>query len=189
MNKFVFVASHLGSEHLKLVNILNTHSQIQIQNTNSIYLNPISLESAFSLKHKLDNSSAIYGDCLLINPQLQTKNLYSICKFIYFINTARSSLNRIVSILKIRPQFAANYYCYRLRRLYEMSKSNEGVLVTPQNLQESLEKIKNYLDLLTPICGEWSTSEDQDDLIPNDIIKKCEDRYEYYLYKMKNINR
>lgn len=186
MNKFVFVVSHLGSEYLQLLDILNTNPQIQIQNTNFIYFNPTSLEPILKLEHKLPNSSAIYGDCLLRNFNLQTKNLYSLCKFIYLIGPAKPSINRIISQLNIEPLFAYRYYCYRLRRIYEMIRENPGVVVNTQKIQESLDEVKNYLDLTEELKGDLTESPFED-IAPFEIVKYCEERYEYYLYKIRSI--
>lgn len=186
MNKFVFVVSHLGSDYLKLVDVLNSNPQIQIQNTNFIYFNPISLEPILRSEHKLLNSSAIYGDCLLKNFNLQTKSLYSLCKFIYFISPAKYSINRIMSELGVQPLFASRYYCYRLRRIYEMVRENSGVFVNTQKFQDSLNEIKNYLDLTEELNGNFEESPFED-IAPFEVVKYCEERYEYYLYKIKSL--
>ena len=188
MNKFVFVVSHLGSDYLNLINALNNHPKIQIFDNNCIYRNPLSLKITCSLEHKLLNSSAIYGDCLLRNVNLQTNDLYSICKFIYLIDSAKPSLNKIIANTNnFNIEFAARYYCYRLRRIYEMMKCNFGVFVDTQKFSESLLEISKYLDLTESCSGEFLETP-YENVIPSDILQYCEERYEYYLYKIRSIN-
>ena len=201
MNKFVFVVSHLGSSSGEFVNILNSHPNIEIQNTGFIYTSPLSLEPVLKLPHKLLNSGAIYGDHLLKNFNLQTKNLYPICKFIYYISPAKPSINSICSTVGINFDGAFRYYCYRLRRIYEMIKDCPGVFITDQIAEKSLENVQSYLDLIEPFHYEWPPKQSllnliepfryewppkqSLDAVPYDIISKAEERYEYYLYKIK----
>ena len=84
-------------------------------------------------------------------------------------------------------EFAARYYCYRLRRIYEMMKCNFGVFVDTQRFSESLLEISKYLDLTESCSGEFLETP-YENVIPSDILQYCEERYEYYLYKIRSIN-
>ena len=186
MNRFVFVISHLGSDYLSLIDSLNNHPQIQIYDTNSFYNSPISLEPILNLEHKLPNSSAIYGDCINKNINLQTKELYLICKFIYLIDPPKLALNKIIHFEKVDHLYAMRYYTYRLRRIYEIAKEASGVLVNTQKFKESLKEISQYLELSEECKGEFVTVPTEN-IVSFETLKHCEERYEYYLYKINSV--
>ena len=188
MNRFVFVISHLGADYSNLTDVLNNHPQIQIYDTNSVYNSPISLEPILSLEHKLSNSSAIYGDCILKNINLQSKDLYSICKFIYLIDSPKLSLNKIMTSENIDHIHAMRYYTYRLRRIYEIAKTASGVLVNTEKFGDSLSEISQYLDLFEECKGEFNSNL-VENIVPFETIQYCEERYEYYLYKIRSAIR
>jgi len=194
MRTVVFVVSHLGSESHELVRILNNNPRVQISNTeNEHYNHPLDLRNLLEKKHKLDNAAAVYGDHLLFNYCLSSKAIYSICKFIYLIRPAKSTLN---IIRRLYPNYtnltAYRYYCFRLRRIFEMAKKTPGsVLITWSDLanDKGYSLIEKYLNLKEPLVhsneGFLETDEDE---IPAEYVDLAQSSYERYLYSLKQID-
>lgn len=187
MKKVVFLVSHLGSGSNLLSNILDNNPRIQGFRTGKSYVNFHSLESLTDQPHKLDNTAAIYMDELNFNYNLASKSLYSSCKFIYFIREARGSLEDLILNYKYYPAAAMRYYCYRLRRICEMSKNTpDAILLTWDNLhkKEGMELIEEYLNLrerlIVPDMSSIITK-----TVPLEIVEKSQNAYERYLYFLK----
>lgn len=195
MKRILFVCSHYYSGSTGLCAALDANPRIQGYNFNShnTYTTPLNLISLTDQPHKLKNKAAIYMDELLENHQLQTKQAYKTCKFIYVVREPEHVLAYLVGNQKIKPEFASRYYLFRLRRLCEMAKRTGGVLLTWNDLESSrgLNIIEDYLGLREPIAFSDYFSKPyakkyNSDLIGSARLSIAEDAYQRYLYWLKN---
>jgi hypothetical protein len=134
-------------------------------------------------------------DVLNFNQQLSTKTAYEYCKFIYVIREPEYVINSLVKKDKMNFSFAKRYYCFRLRRLYEMAKKTpEAIFLTWDDIKskKKLELVENYLNIKEKINLDNSLiskfSEDIDGSIPYSDLIKVENTYEKYLFFLKNLN-
>jgi hypothetical protein len=188
MKRIVFLISHVGSDSDKLLQILNENSRVQIENTEGYYNHPSDLNHFGFQSHKMDGTAAIYGDHLLHNVNFSCEALHSIGKFIYLIREAKPSLNEN----SVHPRKSVeNYYRFRLRRIYEMASKTPGaVFLTWDEVRtgEGFLLIEDYLGLKEPLVA-------REDLFPKsikdrfsfDVVERCQDVYEKYLYRLRNL--
>ena len=143
-------------------------------------------------RHKLNNRSSIYMDELLYNHQLSTKVAYKECKFLYILREPEPVLNFLVVREKRKLPFAARYYTYRLRRLYEMAKRTPGaVLLTWDDLiaNRGISLLEEYLGLRSPIQFNPALLDPLNlhmDLAGRNVLSETENTYQKYLYFLKN---
>lgn len=189
MKKTLFVVSHFGSGSDKLIHCLNDNPRVQTFDTQITYNHPSSLNVLHSHTHKLDNSSAIYGEHLLENVYFSCKNLFSYCKFIYVVREPKLSISQIMAQNTYSLPTACNYYCFRLRRICEMARQTpKAVISTYQTLasDDKLKEIENYLNLSSPL--KWPAETDDKALdIPLSLLSTVEESYERHLYYLKNL--
>ncbi len=183
MKTCLFILSHLGADSSVLFKSLDKNPMIQGYNTEIIYDHPEALENLTSQGHKLDNSSAIYMEELLYNHFISSKHIYKLAKFIVLIRQPKESLNEIVYSYDYTPYDAFKYYCYRLRRIAEMSKVIDGIFVTWEHLGKQSELISKYLDI-SPLQLEQRRIIPRN-LIPTNLIDKAQERFEWYHYFIK----
>jgi hypothetical protein len=192
MNRIVLITSHLASGSSELIKILNKNERIQVSESNIIYEGISDLESLKSNKHKLNNSAAIFGDHILFNINFSNKSLYSCLKFIYCIRSGTDTMNELISKYHYTPETGFNYYCFRLRRLYEMAHQTPGaVFLTWNNLADGkgLDLIDQYLELKEPLLSEPDLFiKNKDDDVPYIIRQQAEDYYEQYFYLFNQLN-
>jgi phytoene dehydrogenase-like protein len=190
MHNILFVVSHLYSGANHLIQTLNEHPRIEIQNLNLSYDHPSVLEYLFSQGHKLDNAAAIYGDRIYLNKDFSCKAFYGFSKFIYVVRPPKSTLNEMVRRENFDEKAALRYYQYRLRRMYEMARNTpKAVYLTWDDLQkaESLEIIEEYLRLKTPLeFKPYPVFEPEG--VATDIVEEAQDTYERHLYQIKQLN-
>lgn len=186
MKNIVFIISHIGSGSKFLFNSMNENPRIQGTRLGR-YWTMEDLQALVSRPHKLRNSAAIYLDEILLNHEFVYTPLFKFCKFIYLIREARSSLNNILQS-SLRTSIDC-YYRYRLRRICEMAKQTPGaVLLTWEELlstKKSLKLIEDYLNLKEPL--NLQINEEIKDSIDVEIVKKSQERYERYLFILKNL--
>ena len=193
MKKVCFVASHLLSGSSPLCESMNENPRVEHFRLAEWrpYTNMEAVTHDLLLrKHKNGSSAAVYLDELVKNYDLQTKDVYSWCKFVYVVRPARPTINLLVARKLYKPLAAVRYYCYRLRRLSEMSKRTGGVLLTWDDLVtgrglplvESHLGLKRKLDLpdLEQIKGT------SDVLVPFGVSEEAEQSYERYLSLMRS---
>ena len=193
MKNVLFVASHLFSGSDDLIAVLNENERIQIHNTSLEYNHPVVLESLYSLGHKVNNTAAIYGDHILFNMQFGNAVFYDFTKFIYVIRAAKPTLNEIIKYKKEYSELTAcRYYCFRLRRIYEMARKTPGaVLLTGEDLRnrEGADLIFDYLNLnKLPNLSNLLYLESQEDKVTSAIVAEAQDCYEKHLYRLKQLN-
>lgn len=193
MKKVCFIVSHLGSGSLDLLDILNKNPKCSFENSLVEYDSPIVLDWLFNKKHKTRNASAIYGDHLVYNMSISCKTLYEICKFIYVIRPARSSLNEIMATKgsTYTEKTATNYYKFRLRRICEMAhRTPDAVLLTWDDLAKGtgFPIIEEYLGLKEQLKVEYyHFSLDSRNNFNENLITEAQDAYERYYYYLNNL--
>lgn len=195
MKKLLLVCSHLYSGSGSLYTALDQHPRIQgfrAPEPNR-YVNPLDLLRRTEQRHKLGNRSAIYMDELLYNYQLQTKQAYKNCHFLYVVRRPEPVLARMMVLDKMRPGFAARYYTFRLRRLCEMAKRTPGaILLTYDDLEQGrgLDLVADSMNLKTPVEFDPASLDDggsfNTDLLGSTLRSGVEDTYERYLYFLRN---
>ena len=197
MKKILLICSHMHSGCDVIYESLNRTKKTQGFNYSekNYYQSPLNFLSLTHENHKLHDSSALYMDVLNFNQQLSTKTAYEYCKFIYFIRELEYVLNSLIKKDKMNFSFAKRYYCFRLRRLYEMAKKTPGaIFLTWDDIKgkKKLELVENYLNIKEKINLDNSLiskfSEDIDGSIPYSDLIKVENTYEKYLFFLKNLN-
>lgn len=155
MRNVVFITSHLLSGSDDMINLMNNHGRIDIRSPRLSYDHPEVLEQLYKYGHKLNNSAAIYGDHLLFNKDFSSREFYKFIKFIYFVCSPRNFLNEILTRVPTITVFSAcRYYCFRLRRMYEMALCTPGaVFLTADEFLDGkgTNLIEDYLELPTPL--------------------------------------
>lgn len=189
MKKVCFIVSHLGSSSSELIDILNGNPRCQFYSTNVQYDGPDSLEWMFGRGHKCKDSSAVYGDHLLLNISLSSRKLYEFCKFIYVIRPARGSLEKVCE--SYPGERSVSHYAFRLRRICEMARRTPGaVMLTWDDLASGrgLRTIEEYLNLKKPLdLGEGRFLPCEKD-VDESLVRRAQDAYERYFYYIKSLD-
>jgi hypothetical protein len=192
MRNILLVASHLFSGSNALLGVLNENNKIDLIDDLLSYDHPSVLEYLFEFGHKLDNSSAIYGGQILFNKDLSCKIFYDFAKFIYVIRPAKPTLNEIKLNRKEYSELTAyRYYCFRLRRIYEMARSTpKAVLLKNDDIysQEGLDLIQDYLDLKQPLILQKLLEIKEEETFSSSLVDKAQDCYEKYLYHLRQLD-
>lgn len=184
MKKVCFVVSHLMSGSSPLCEVLNDNPRVEHFRLNRPYNDMTAVLDLIWRDHKTKTSAAVYLDELLYNYSLQTKNVYSWCKFIYVVRPPRPTLNLLVSKKVHSPSAAVRYYGYRLRRMCEMAKRTGGVLLTWDDLVtgRGLPLVEEHLGLKekleVPVLDIKGTS---DVLVPFGLMENAEKSHGFYL--------
>lgn len=189
MKKVCFVVSHLGSGSGSLVAALNAHPQCQIHESGTRYDSPATLRWLFRAGHRCRDASAVYGDHLLFNASMSSRDLYRACLPVIVVRPARGSLNDIMAH-GYTPEGASAYYRFRLRRICELAKRSERpLLLTWDDLAKdrSLRIIEDYLGLRkpmqTPVLGPEAKES-----CPERIVDECQRAYDRYYYYLSNLD-
>lgn len=188
MKRILFIVSHIGSGTDKLVEILNSNPRVEIYETGFTYQHPIELNALIEMPHKNHTVAAIYGDHFLFNSNILSKSFYDICKFLYVIREAKSSinLNTYHPLKQIVP-----YYRFRIRRIYEMiRKTKDYLFLTWDEIQKEngLKQIENFLDLKDPLIPIENMTDSYEDKFPMSLVELAQDTYEKYLFKIRDQN-
>jgi len=191
MRNILFLSSHLFSGSNELATVLNENSRIDLIEHLLTYDHPIVLDYLYNRGHKLDNTAAIYGGQILFNKDFGCKAFYDFSKFIYVIRSAKPTLNAIKRYRKEYSELTAcRYYCFRLRRIYEMARSSPGsVFLTEENFatRQGMDLIGNHLNLKEPLRIP-NVPEVVEDDFSSQLIAKAQDCYEKYLYHLKQLD-
>lgn len=185
MKKVCFVVSHLGSGSSSLVSSLNANPRCEIRETGARYEGASSVRWLFRLGHKCRDAGAVYGDHLLFNSSLASRDLYGGFRFVFVLRPARRSLNEILK-MGYGEAGASSYYRFRLRRMCEIARRSPGsVLLTWDDLAKdsSLRIIEGYLGLSEPLHLPV-LNEDGPETCSERTVEECQrayDRYYHYL--------
>lgn len=189
MKNICFIVSHLGSGSSDLVDILNKNPQCSIIQSKISYKNLFSLYGMLNMDHKRRDASAVYGDHILYNMSISSKCFYDFCKFIYVVRQPRPALNEIIKKYDYSQKNAKNYYCFRLRRIYEMSrKTKNSIFLSWEDLSKgsSFDLIEKHLDLDTKLNVELHHfNEEYQDSFDENLIEQAQKTYEKYYFYLK----
>jgi len=189
VGKTLFLTSHLCSGAFELADILNKNSRIQMFNSNNQYATLEDITNFKDQKHKCLTTAAIHGDLLLYNAAFANKSFYKSCFFIYLIRSGRQTIPEILGSDHFTPDSATRYYCYRLRRMYEMARNTpNAAFLTWDELaaKQGLNLIDLFLNLKEPL--EYPSEIINVDLGKNSKeIKIADEAYERYLYKFRQL--
>lgn len=206
------IVTHHGSGGTLLCRILSTNIRVHCYgSTGLVYDHPTVIERA---RKRIDSvlgpnagvmdESCIYIDKLMKNYEFTCKYLYDVCKFVYMVRSPFIPLLNLIGKKGMEPQFAENYYLFRLRRMCEMARKTGGLLLTYEDLmsKRALPLLKNYLGMKSPFTERFTPlSFDEPNLlsgrllqnpvepvanIPQDVLNRCSVGYNKYLSFMES---
>jgi len=183
MKNALFVVSHIGSNSQDLVNSLNRNPRVVVYNINGLYSHIEHLENLFSFPHKINDTSAIYGDHLVKNTTYYCNLFYKSCKFIYLITPPEYALPKIVAS-GYKLLCAERYYKFRLQRMCEMMKRTPGAVFV-EDIEKSFPVIEKYLNLKDKLSIVSVIEFEKDPSLPSEVIERTQDAYERFLYFIK----
>lgn len=172
-----------------LFSALNDTSRIQGISFNASYSSPLVLMSLLTIPHKNKTKAAVYMDQLNFNLSLTCKNFYDLAKFIYIVREPRATLNMLVENEKYSELSACRYYCFRLRRLFEMKRKTPlSPVLTWDDIcsGKKNEEISEYLNLKEPLNLKVEEFKPSIERVSYDTIRFCDIAYEYYLHRMRS---
>jgi len=192
MKQTLFVVSHIFAGAELLADTLNAHPSIQVWASGIIYDLPEKIMLLGRADHKDHTSRAIYGDQLFYNHSFYLKPAYGFCKFIYFIDSPKPSINLMLSHrYYTSADQASRYYRFRLRRIFEMARNTPGAVVLTKDTflaGKGLNLIEEYLDLNTPLpVLTLEPMKVKDTLLPSEL-ESAENAFERYLYRFKSMS-
>lgn len=186
MKRIILVVSHLGAGSASLCYCLAQNKIIQWMQDGIIYDDPVlSVESILTTQHRYSEKIGLYINEVLYNYQISHKKVYDACQFIYLVRDPKSSI-RIV-----KPNdatYALNYYVFRLRRIYEMTKETKGALfMTWDDLvsQKGMKYLTKKYSLPDTPFAEYRPEKKLFEL-PKPMMAEAERAYELLLYRVKN---
>lgn len=143
----------------------------------------------FKMGHKCRDASAVYGDHLLFNASISSRDIYSSCRLILVIRPARHSLNQIIRG-GYSPSGAGAYYRFRLRRMCEVARRSPGaLLLTWDDLakERSMRIIEEYVGLSSPLTPPEPPNEQESEICPEAVVEECQKAYDRYYYYLSQI--
>lgn len=186
MKRILLIASHLGSGSSSLCYSLAQSKVIQWVQDGLVYDDLSATESVLTSNHKYSNLIGLYVNEVFYNYQISHKVIYKACDFIYLIREPKSA----IKIEKPKDAvYALDYYIFRLRRLYEMTKETKNAMfLTWEDLVNGrgIDFIQNKLKLPDELKFEELKPTKQFFSLPKPMLKKAEDAYELCLYRIKN---
>lgn len=189
MKRVILVISHLGAGSASFCYCLAQNKIIQWIPQGITYDDPVhSVESILATKHKYSDKIGLYVNEVLYNYQISHKKVYEACQFIYLVRDPKSAIR----VLKPNDAaFALNYYIFRLRRIYEMTKETKGALfLTWDDLvsQKGMKYLTKKFDLPETIFEEYAPEKKLFEL-PKPMLAEAARAYELLLYRVKNIGQ
>lgn len=185
MNNIVLICSHLesGSDNL----IYNLDSGAKFQKFNATY-NDIKCLTLEKPNFEYRKRPKIYFDHILYNHEFSCKELYKYLSFIFVIGEPKATLSNIIFKEIYDQKTACNYYCFRLRRIYEMIRRSKNHLIffkedlSKQEIYDNIQKMMNIKDKLKI---KIKNKEKQEIKIDRNLLEEAEYFYEKYRYKIK----
>jgi hypothetical protein len=186
MNKILLVCSHLESGSDCVVSNLNSGSKLQ--KLNFSYNDPYCL---FSKKTNFEyRKRPKYGfDHILYNHEFTCKNLFQFIYFVYIIGDPKKTITNLVYKNIYDQKIACNYYCFRIRRIYEMIKNSKNYLLFFEEdlVKEDLYfKIQKMLGIRDKLKIKIKPQEKIDIKIEKSLMDETEAFYEKYRYECKS---
>jgi hypothetical protein len=188
MNKILLIVSHLesGSESL----VQNLDSGVRLQRLNFNLYSNLDCLSFKRPNTEYRKRPKVYFDHILYNHEFSCKELFKYLNFVYVVGDPKKSLDSIVHNKIYDERTACNYYCFRVRRIYEMIKKSNGCLVFfDEDLQndETYNKIHQMIGIKDKIKIKNKTQDKKEIYIDRNIMSEAESFYEKYRYKIKSI--
>jgi len=188
MNKILLIVSHLesGSESL----VQNLDSGVKLQRLNFNLYSNLDCLSFKRPNTEYRKRPKVYFDHILYNHEFSCKELFKYLNFVYIVGDPKKSLDNIVHNKTYDERTACNYYCFRIRRIYEMiKKSNDCLVFFDEDLHndETYNKIHQIIGIKDKIKIKNNTQDKKEINIDRNIMNEAESFYEKYRYKIKNI--
>ena len=188
MNKILLIVSHLesGSESL----VQNLDSGVRLQRLNFNLYSNLDCLSFKRPNTEYRKRPKVYFDHILYNHEFSCKELFKYLNFVYVVGDPKKSLDSIVHNKIYDERTACNYYCFRVRRIYEMIKKSNGCLVFfDEDLQndETYNKIHQMIGIKDKIKIKNKTQDKKEIYIDRNIMSEAESFYEKYRYKIKSL--
>jgi hypothetical protein len=188
MNKILLIVSHLesGSESL----VQNLDSGVRLQRLNFNLYSNLDCLSFKRPNTEYRKRPKVYFDHILYNHEFSCKELFKYLSFVYVIGDPKKSLDSIVHNNIYDERTACNYYCFRIRRIYEMiKKSGDCLVFFDEDLQndETYNKIHRMLGIKDKIKIKNKTQDKKEIYIDRNIMNEAESFYEKYRYKIKSL--
>lgn len=187
MNNIVLICSHLESNSDNLVYNLNSGSKFQKLNTT---YNDVKCLTLNKPNFEYRKRPKVFFDHILYNYEFSCKELYKYINFIYVIGEPKKTLKNIVFKNIYDEKTAFNYYCFRLRRMYEMARrSKDPLILFDEDLKnpEIYDTIQNKLKIKDKLKIKIKNQKKQEIKIDRKIIEESENFYEKYRYRIKNL--
>lgn len=177
---YVLFITHLGARDTAILDALSLMPEVSVCYNEFFFTSPQSLTDLANACNR-QKEARIYLGVLRKNINLQTKDLYDLCKFIYFVSNPIDALNHLINIKKYHPNQALNHYKHRLERMCLMSKYTDGILATNDNCDglSKFLKLKRELHLI-------KTDQELTKFISNKILYEAQMIYDYYVPKIKS---
>jgi hypothetical protein len=188
MNKILLIVSHLesGSDSL----IQNLDSGVRLQRLNFNLYSNLDCLSFKRPNTEYRKRPKVYFDHILYNHEFSCKELFKYLNFVYVVGDPKKSLDNIVSNKTYDERTACNYYCFRVRRIYEMiKKSNDCLVFFDEDLQkdETYNKIHQMIGIKDKIKIKNNKQDKKEIYIDRNIMSEAESFYEKYRYKIKSL--
>lgn len=185
---YTFIITHFGAGSTALCRILDQNSKVSaLGSSELVYDHPTKLDElrrGWTKQAGRYIGVEHYIDRLLYNHQLTNKCFYDICNFIYLLREPTHALSHIMEN-GYKPEAAADYYAFRLRRMCEMSLKTpreKSILITYDQLidetqrERKFRQIEEMLNLKTPLKSHFTPrSSDEGSLLEGRIVKYAEE--------------
>lgn len=187
MNKILLLCSHLESGVDTLSENLNSGSKLQKLDASYNTIDCLFLNKT---NFQYNKRPKFYFDQILFNHEFSCKELYKHLNFVYLIGDPRKTITNIIFNKTYDEKTACNYYCFRVRRIYEMIRRSKNYLVffdEDLSNKEIYNKIHNMLGINDKLKIKKETKETKEIRLDRNLIEEAENFYEKYRYKIKNI--
>jgi hypothetical protein len=185
MKRILLIASHLGAGSSSLCYSLAQSKTIQWVQDGLIFDDLSATESILASNHKYSNFVGLYVNEVFYNYQISHKVIYKACDFIYLIREPKNA----IKVEKPKDAaYALDYYIFRLRRLYEMSKETKNaIFLTWEDLlnEKGLSLITKRLNIANDLTFHESEPSKLPGL-PLPLLREAERAYELCLYRVKS---
>jgi hypothetical protein len=186
VNKILLICSHLESGSDLVVENLDSGSKLRKLNASYSTLNCLFLNKKNTVYNKRPK---VYFDHILYNHEFSCKELYKHVNFVYIIGNPKKTITNIVYDNVYNEKTALNYYCFRIRRIYEMIKRSKNcICFFDEEIYNSeiYNKIHKMLGIKDNLKIKTKTKEKKETKINKKILDEAEEFYEKYRYYIKN---
>lgn len=193
----LFIITHLGSNFSYLDTLLNGNPRVAATHTGFVYTYPLQLKllnQHFEQLNNVNQFRRIYSDSLVQNHAFACKEMYKLCKFIYFVRPAEPTLSELMAEKTLGPMEADSYYCFRLQRMSEMAKHTPNALLITWNdlaTKKAYPLIENYLGLKMPLDNRGKELERSIYYqAPQELVRHADRAYDRYVARIRKcLNR